>query len=132
MAAPVPGLATAIPVFSWSVLTITVPWLVSGVAAGTPASPTAPCGPDSERTALLVTGRFDVTVAKPLINRGPSPMKTGDRKNAVWPPASWNVLPTGWKFSSVKDQFNGVPSSFVNVIVPLAGGVPRPAGFVTA
>src|SRR5262245_33570111 len=133
VAAPTPGLAVARAVFALLSLTATIAWRISGVDAGTPAMAIGtPLKLNSINADVAETGRFDVSVAKPLLNgRGPLAPVCGDWNIFVWPPASWNVFPTGCPFSSTSARFNGEPLSSVRVIVPLAAGVPSAAGFVT-
>jgi len=50
-------------------LTATIAWRVSGVDAGTPAMAIArPFALNSINADVAETGRFDVSVAKPLLN----------------------------------------------------------------
>src|SRR5262245_17731983 len=98
VAVPTPGLAAARAVFSPLLsLTATIAWRVSGVDAGTPAMAiTPPVGLTSINADVAETGRFDVSVAKPLLNgRMLFALPCGDWNSFDWPPASWNVVPAG-------------------------------------
>jgi hypothetical protein len=106
---------------------------MSGEEAITPPSLIGSPPPAAYSTNIkdAVTGRFAVTVANPLLRGVEGPPLLGEKRYFVCPPASWNAPVMAAKFWSVSMRFRGVPSSFVNVTVTLAAGVPTAAGFVT-